>query len=265
LLRRLEYEFSDDRDEAVLKFDKKLGRAELQGAGGSDLEPTPYRIFTSEDSARSEIGQHILTFDAEGRLIQRVYEKLGGGAKAADALGAYGQAYRYNGLGLVDRVVNTDEDRPTLIGKSGVAAQKWVYDHQGVNIVVEWNGPDGALVENGLGYARLAATTDAHGNVVEARYFGADGKLALSKHEGIAGIVRTLNDHGQLVAESCFGLDGKPTVNKAWGAASTAGRYDAHGDLLEIAYFGLDSQPAVNRQNGAARASQHCRNELFRL
>ncbi len=252
-IRRLTYDFSEEGDRAVAKSDRTLGQAEMQGAGGADLEPVANREMRSADATHSQIGQHILTFDAEGRVIRRVFERLGGGARAADARGAYGAVYQYDPNGLVARQADLDEAGQEFSDRRGVAALKFFYDDKGDMTAAEWVDAAGRPAPNSRGVARVAARYDAHGNIVDSVYFGADGAPTLATDEGVARIATGYDEFGDQIEESYFGVDGKPILNKANGAARVTARLDARGDAVENAFFGLDGQPVVNKANGAAR------------
>ena len=64
VLREISYEFTEDRSEGFAKFDRRLGVAERQASTGSDIGLGTRS--EKEVSARSNIGQHRLVFDANG-------------------------------------------------------------------------------------------------------------------------------------------------------------------------------------------------------
>jgi hypothetical protein len=104
----------------------------------------------------SNISQHRLFFDAEGRLVRRLFEPVGGGTTVADSSGVYGRLYSYGPLGLATSVRNLDASGDVLIDRLGVAEIRREYDGKGRAIKVSWHDAGGAFArqqpERGRGF-----------------------------------------------------------------------------------------------------------------
>ena len=95
-LRQLQYRFSEDKRSGVVLFERDLGQAERQSAGGTALGS----VKGDKSGRKGSVGQHRLVFDGTGLVTERWFEPVGGGASVADETGAYGRAYRYSAAGL---------------------------------------------------------------------------------------------------------------------------------------------------------------------
>jgi MTH538 TIR-like domain (DUF1863) len=283
-IREISYKFGDDRSEAIAAFDHDLGVAERQSAEGSTLGLHGTTHTTSH--FRTNIGQHRLSFDAQGHLLRRAFEPVGGGITVADAIGAYGRLYTYGALNLVETLRNLDMRGEVLVEKSGLTGQRHWFSSRGDLARVEWfneksepranvqgfasvvldrdakgnivredyrNEAGAPAIRRDRRFASLSQAYDARGNEVEESYFGLDGKPAFDK-DGYARVARGYDERGNKVEEAYFGLDGKPAANKD-GVARTTNRYDARGNEVEKAGFGLDGKPALDK-DGYARVAR---------
>src|SRR5208337_1289783 len=177
-LRRISYDFSDDRREAIARFDRNLGVAERQSAEGSTLG-LKAPLKQGEVSTHSNIGQHRLSFDAQGLLSRREFEPVGGGASVADALGAHGRTYQYSANGLPVRIGNLDALGNPLIEKSGIASNRRSYDARGDLTSVEWLDAKENLRANEQWFAKAVLVRDANGNIEKAYYLNETGALTV--------------------------------------------------------------------------------------
>ncbi len=250
-VRRLSYEIQRDRLTGVVRFKYDIGMADRQRAGAAALGTT-VRVNSQEES-RSAIGQHRLTFDGEGLVVERRFEPLGGGAVSADANGAYGRSYRYSPDGLPVSVRNLDAVGDSIVEKNGVAEIRRLFDRNGRLTAIEWRGKDGALVPNDQLVARIVFERDDLGRVVHSREENSTSALVLSKDRGIAATSYAYDARGNDVEEIFLGLDGKPILRRDIGVARLTSAYDERGNTIEGVYFGLDGKPILRKDIGAAR------------
>ena len=252
LLRRIVYEFSADKRTAVARFSRELGVAERQRADGSLLGS----VRTDSNSQRAAIGQHRLRFDSEGRLLERLYEPVGGGAQAMDAQGVYGRTYRYNAQGLIESLRNLDAAGDTHLEKTGVAELRLVRNKIGRLVEARWLDKNGALVVNDDQYSRALYLRDGEGRNVAKEYFDINGKPTLSKRDGIVKTTWARDTRGQVIEQAYFGLDGKPILTKDFGIAKSNFTYDARNNLTEETYFGIDGEPILTKHAGVAKITR---------
>ncbi|MGA7329462.1 MAG: TIR domain-containing protein [Rhodomicrobium sp.] len=244
-LRRLTFEFSEDRRTGIVRFDSDIGVAELQRAEGGSLGSVK-SSWEDTDSKRTNIGQHRLLFDGAGYLLERRFEALGGGAQASDAAGAYGRSYRYGALGLAESIRNLDAVGDTLIDKSGVAEVRHSYDAKGRLLTVNWYNKSGHPVNNERLFARASFTRDALDRLIIGESFDADGKPAPVRDWNYAKILHVYDARGNVVEDAFFAADGKPTLHKD-GYAFDRLKYDERGNVIESAFFGIDGRPTLNK------------------
>ncbi|MGO9171372.1 MAG: TIR domain-containing protein [Rhodomicrobium sp.] len=248
-LRQLQYRFSEDKRHGVMLFERDLGEAESQAAGGMSLAS----VAGDQSGRRGSVGQHRLTFDGTGLVIERSFEPVGGGATIADATGAYGRTYRYSAAGLAISVRNLDSVSDTLIEKSGVAEVRRSYDPMGRLIDAEWRTKTGGLAQNDLHFARVVFERDGDGRISATRYEDEEGRPALRKDWGVARVTNVYDARGNAVENAYFGIDGQPALRKDLGFSRGTSVYDARGNNVEQAYFGTDGKPALRKDWGVAR------------
>ena len=287
-LREHHYTFDDDRTVGVVRFERDIGQSERQTAGSTRLG-SPMELIrrgrTGTVQRRAAIGQHRLRFDGSGLLLERRFEALGGGKSIPDDQGAYGQAYRYGALGLIESIRNLDAVGDTLIERTGVAEFKRQYDESGRLVVVSWFDKAGRPVFNDqhfarlevlrndfgqaiqlsyldtagrptlhrlYGVARVAHTYDARGHQQTRATYGADGRPILSKRLGAAKVIRTVDERGNETSILMLGIDGKPVRDKRFGIAEVRIRYDDQGNRVEESSLGPDGLPALRRGSEVA-------------
>ena len=137
-LRQIDYDFSEDRHQAIARFDRNFGVTERQSTQGSALGLQSPDADGS--SNHSSIGQHRLSFDAKGLLMRREFEPVGGGASVADGLGAYGRRYEYSTAGLPQVIRNLDATGKPLVEKSGIVSQGRSYSAGAI-----WRASNGSM------------------------------------------------------------------------------------------------------------------------
>jgi hypothetical protein len=251
-LRQVSYTYSDDRRQAIARFDGGFGVDEGQAGAGSRLGLAAYG--TQEVPQRSQIRRHLLSFDAAGRLLRRDFLPATGFTTIADAVGSHGRVYAYDDEGLPARMRNLDGQGNTLIEKSGAAERLFVYDKRGDMVTGAWLGRDGQLRANEQNFARFVWTRDRVGNIVEEGRYTKAGYLIARTDLGVAGDRNTYDARGNLVDQSYFDASRYRTLNKNQGIARSTGRFDERGRVIEIAYFGLNGEPVLDKTDGVARA-----------
>ena len=175
-LRNVSYKFTENRRQAVAEFDRRFNISERQLAGGSDFGLSVWG-FRQVIEQRSEIGQHLLSFDGMGMLMRRAFQPVrGDGSTMADAVGSFGRAYEYDDVGLPIRMRNLDVYGNTLVEKSGIAGQRRVYDG-GRLVSVEWLDRTSKLHANQKNFARVAMTYSGIGNIIDIADYTAAGTL----------------------------------------------------------------------------------------
>ncbi len=249
-LRQIGYEFSADGRQAIARFDRNFGEAERQSAEGTSLS-----LAISDAGAvakRSSIGQHRLHFDAQGRLLRRDFERVGGGAKAADAAGAFGRAYEYGENGLPNVIRNLDARGETLVEKTGIAGIRRAYDALGDITSIEWLDAKGNPAANLQGFARLILMRETNGNVVKESYVNVADTPILRRDRLFSIASNSYDERGNHIESAFFGTDGKSVLNKN-GYAAVSIRYDMRGNVIEHIFLGTDRK-LILRKEGYARA-----------
>ena len=183
-LRQISYEFSADRTQAVARFDLSFGVAERQSASGSALALEAHS--SGNETRRSSIGQHRLSFDAQGLIVRRAFEPVGGGASVADATGAYGRIYECSASGQTRTIRNADALGDPLIEKSGVASLRRSYGERGELTALEWFDAAGEPRANAQWFAKVVFERGASGNVDKEIHLDEHGAITLRRDRQFA-------------------------------------------------------------------------------
>lgn len=244
--------------------------------------------FAADDGRRSQISQYGLAFDAAGLLKQRLYLSVWG-TPVRDSAGSFGRAYTYTPAGQIAAIYELDAKASILASRTGIASLARSYDRSGLVTSAIWRNITGHPTMNPHGYAELQFERDTHGNPVQTKYQGKDGKPVLRSDTGYAALICRYDDagncreytyvstrgrpiaakgsniarsvqnfdtQGHVVDERYFDTAGQPALAGNVGAARVASRYDRSGNLTGSDYFGLDGKPVLNKPVGAARIRQ---------
>lgn len=221
-------------------------------------------------------------YDQRGKKVREERVGLDGALVVDSSVGYAGRSWRYDGTsGLETACQNYGADRKPICCKKGWARREYVHDKNG-NVVSElWFDADDEPVpvdaEDDVCYYRR--TYDDGGRLVSIRYYGADGKLCVSKGNGSAGYDQTIEetDDGHIERIAYVGVDGLPCKSRngsyrgvfgkdrndnpvlvEWlgedgrlvavdtdGEAGCRQKWDAFGNELSREYFGVDRKPIM--------------------
>jgi YD repeat-containing protein len=293
--------------------DGKLSEATLLDAPGKEHLQIEYNFanngvlttrFTTQDDAghssaaelrtvsawlggaerKSDITQHLVEFDGNGRVFRREFQNSRG-YTAKDTLGSAGRIYEYydngqlavvgysgelgdnitlkNGIHQVSFQYNTqnhrsgwrieDKSKHLIIGDFGYAKRTQTYDDRGNLIEQAYWGADDALIPNNNGYAKYAQAYDEQGNLIEWTYLGIDDAPILNK-KGYAKVTQAYDEYNNVIEQAFWDTDNTPVLG-ARGYAKVTQVYDEHGNVIEQAYSGTDDGPILNK-NGYAKLTQ---------
>jgi hypothetical protein len=250
-LRQVSYRYSDDRQQAIARFEGGFGGDEGQTGAGSRLGLAANN--TSEETQRSTIHRHRLSFDAQGQLVRREFLPATGDRTVADALGSHGRAYDYNAAGLPIRMRNLDSQSNTLVDKWGNAEQRFAYDRRGDLVAGQWLDRDGHLHANEQNFARFVWTLDSAGNLVDERLYTAAGSLTARTDLGVTHSTQKFDGRGNNIDERFFDSGGHPVISLGSGVAGQTHRYDARGNVLDVSFIGLKGELILRKDSGVAR------------
>jgi hypothetical protein len=256
LVRRIEFQFSEDGQQAITRFDKSLGMADRQRAAASGLAMS---ADDRKDGGRADIGQHRLFFRSDGLLERRIFEPVGGGVSVGDALGVHGRSYEYNELGLPSRIRNLDVGGRTLPDQAGAASVRREYDGRARLVLVEWQNASGMPVRNADLFASAALERDGVGNVAEIRLRDASGKPTLSKKDGYASMRRRYDERGNAIEHSFHGLNEELVPQKDLGAPIIRFTFDDRGNRIEGMVYGVDELPMLGKSGTFRSVRKHDR------
>lgn len=241
-VRRLSYDFSPDRSEAVFRIENGVGRAELF-AGDATMRDFGVQIEQpgGDDVQHSNVGQHRLTFDSSGLAVREIFEPLQGGSPVADANGVAGRAFAYDHDGNLSEIRNLGLDgRPDQTPGKAVLIS-FGYDRLGQIQSQERRSASGVLVAGLDGVARITGARDRYGNQTERRTFDANGAPVGSGDWGAARQGMRYDQHGNLIEAQFFGVDGRLANVGDERAAIYRFQYDDRGRVTETAVYGADS------------------------
>lgn len=197
-------------------------------------------------------GYHLLRreFDYKNRVTREIYFDT----KMERVLAAGGFAERRNSYDEYD--YNNGESFYGADGKriavGGRARWEARHDAHGRILQIKFFGTDDRPVVMADGFASWTATYTASGRPLETRYFGTDGK-PIRLREGHAVIRRSYDDKDNLSTQAYFDDRDQPCAGPD-GVARSTWRSDDKGRTTEAAHFGTDGKPIVSKQ-GYARVT----------
>jgi YD repeat-containing protein len=244
-LRTFSYQFSPNRQEGVLRFELAFGVAERDSANIGSMET----LFRSSEKKHSEIGQHRLHFDYEGRLVRRSFEAIGGGMAACDSLGVCGKRYKYDEVGQQIEMVNTTADGQ-LLPTAGLPVIVRVTRNKGEVIQVQWVDGDGNLSPNKAGVAQVNLQRDNNGNIVQESFSDAAGKPVIDTEWGYAIKSYRYDAHGNMIEGRYRGPDGQNILKSPSAVHMHRQTFDGNGRSTEQRTFGLDGELATDSRSG---------------
>ena len=201
-------------------------------------------------ASKSEITQHIVQRDSNGRVKKRLFLNSSG-ANVQDGDGLYGFGYEYDNSGrqtvqwYLFRDGNEFLCHPNKIGVAGVR-----YEYMGRNMrKIEYVNQNGSPVVGPYGWMVIESDFDKNDNLIKSQRCDESGKI-MSGKSGYAEVHSTYDAQGNKMKELYFGVDGKPTLLKD-GYAGWEAKYDGQGNVTDMRFFGIDGKPALNK-NGVA-------------
>lgn len=278
LLRTSLWRSTADPLERIISYEDEDGNAERLASGSTDFSRA------ADQGIMTDIGQHRLTFDENGRLIDRAFQAVGGGAMR-DSNNVYGRSYAYDNRGLITEIHNRDANGEPLASRTGIAGMRRAYDRSGDLIEVSWIDVAGNLIPNErekaarIVYERtngnIARTSyfdtsgnqtvnaaasvsqiewvrDAFGEIIERRHLDRAGNLIASRDRGYATAKYELNADGQLISESYFDPQGDPALIRDRGYARLEFAYDDQNRVTRESYFGIDGASILSQDLGVA-------------
>jgi TPR repeat protein len=148
-----------------------------------------------------------------------------------------------NEYGDIESKLCLDQSEKLAVMNYVQAAQiKNTYDAFGYRSSQAYYGVDGMPVVNVNGYAKVVLKYDTRGNVLEERFFGADGELAHSDINSPLIRGNSYDSRGKLIEESLFWGDEKRT--KINGVEKAKYKYDNLGRRIEVEFFDKFDKPA---------------------
>lgn len=209
------------------------------------------RVRHTDGEAGTRIG-----YDQRGKKVCEERVDLNGRRVIDASTGFAGRSWRYdetNGWETVCRNYGTDGE--PICCKQGWARREYVYDRNG-NVVSElWFDAkdERAMVdgENGVCYKRR--TYDDRGRLISIRYYGADGKLCVSKGDGSAGYDQTIEEteDGRVERIAYVGVDGLPCKSRN-GSYKGVFERDRNGNLLLVEWLDENGRLVTVDSDGEA-------------
>jgi YD repeat-containing protein len=247
VVRRASLQFLPDRSLAIARFEREFGVTERERANGGGVET----IFRADATSRSQIGQHRLRFDPQGRLVARIFEPVGGGAPLADARGSFGRLYRYDDRGRRVAMVSASEQGTAAEGAPGqpVAVHATWDDHDEIASVT-WRDSGGHPARNQGGVAGVNIRRDAWGSMVEETFVDVRGAISISETWRYAIKRYEYDTFGRLEEATTHDAQGRPLL--AHGIFRARYVRNGQGRPVEERYFDEKNLPAQSRRSGCA-------------
>ena len=202
-------------------------------------------------SSKSDITQHLLLRDLNGRVVQRLFLNPYG-VNVADGDGICGFKYEHDGMGRM-----TAQRYLFLIGerfecranKKGIVGKAYQYKNRVMN-KVEYVDLQGRPSIGPRGWKICEGRFDEYDNNIESSFLDESGHRVLESN-GIAGCKTTYDGRGDMIARTYTGTNGMPVLHKE-GFSELRWEYDERGRQTKVSCFGVDGKPALHK-NGYAQ------------
>ena len=232
-----------------------VNKGQLGFAYGA-TQATTFNPVMDPMSGKSEITQHLVQRDANGRVTQRLFLNLSGG-NVPDGDGLYGFSCEYDDLGRQTAqwyLFREGDGFSRRANKKGVAGRK--YEYAGRNMRKSaYVDPEGRPVTGLHGWMVCIDEFDEFDNNTRSTFCDEKGNVTLCA-SGIAGYTAVYDSSGNLTNISFFGIDGKPTLHKD-GYAELRQEYDVRGNMTKVSYFGVDGRPTLHKDGIAGLRAEY--------
>lgn len=188
--------------------------------------------LTSQDGIfeRSRISRHLLTYDENGYLIEKMYAGFQN-AKRCDADRIYGIQYKHDCQGRVIEEQFIGMDGKTKGNNFGLAIKLFAYDDNDNWVTVTYLNSERKQSHDGNNCSVVKLEYDQWGNRIKETYYCLDGTPALRTDIGGYGYSYVFNEKGNRIKQTTLGHDFQPAYNKN-GYVSQLLTYDDNGYLV---------------------------------
>lgn len=142
------------------------------------------------------------------------------------------------------------EGRLTYV--DGIAGKEYVNDNHGNTLEDKPIGTDGKLAPN---YLVTKKKYDKYGNCTEEALFDASGPDCNSV--GVHKYAYAYNSRNDLTEERFYGTNGKLAINTNINAAIRRREYNEKGEPVKLAYFGTDCKPCVGDEGWSSKTVEY--------
>jgi YD repeat-containing protein len=244
LEKRIELSNESGVTNGLLQFYSREGRL---GKAFMISSPT---MAVDKASAKSEIAQHLVQRDRNGRVTQLLFLNLSD-ANVADGDGIYGFSYEYDDRGRQTAqwyLFRNGDGFERRVNKTGVAGKR--YEYSGRNMCrTEYVDTEGRPATGPHGWKACVDSFDSSDNNTESWFFDDKGNKTLCSN-GYAGCLTQYDEQGNMIRLLYVGVDGEPTLHKD-GTASVRWEYDERGNMVSASYFGADGLPTLHKDGFA--------------
>ncbi len=239
------WDYSDDLHYVWFKATKRGGIAASSYARtrvkNVDMIPE-----MGEEEKKSAIVGWELSYDAQGRIVQKLYLNRRE-EPALDAEGIAGIAYDYDDRGQVRKMTFVGIDRKPTSICCGAASQVFQYTTEGYRQATAWLDEESAPSLNPDGWGRAEFRFDPWGNETHCAFFGEDGAPCVDATLGVAAWNAQFDERGNRTISAYIGADGNPCFTKD-GYSIQKRQFDEYGNEIGCGFFAADGSPCLHKE-----------------
>lgn len=203
---------------------------------GNEVE----RVFFNEKDEICEVdggyARLVRTYDEHGHLASDRYYNVNGQLVKVGNSAGNDYVNDVRGNTLVHMPIGPDGNQA-----AGLLETRYKYDkYDNVTEIAYFD--HGAAVVNYDNIHKTVKAYDSRNQEIEAKYYGVDGNLTLSKKDGIAILRNEFDQKGNRVKAYYYGTDSKPIESKEGWASSTY-EYNAFGYVTKQCFFDIKGGP----------------------
>lgn len=212
-----------------------------------------YKGNASAFDEKSRISRYLLTYDEDGRLVERRYVGLQN-VPAGDKDNIYGQRYKYDSEGRKTEEEFIGADGNTTCNGNGLAIKVYTYDENDDWTSVTYLNAERNGSHDGNNCSVVRLEYDDYGNRVKESYYSMDGSPAIRTDINVAGLKYVYNEKGFQVGTSYFGVDGTMAYSNE-GIVSVRDSFNADGFIVHRDMLDENGEPALYNKNGECYSS----------
>jgi serine/threonine protein kinase len=202
---------------------------------------------------KSRISRYLLTYDDQGRIIERRYAGLQN-VPACDKDNVYGIRYKYDDRGHVIEESYVGADGAITSNQDGLAIKVFGYDEQDDWISIQYLNSERSGSHDGNNCSLVKIACDEYGNRIEETYYTLEGEPSIRTDMHVHGFRYEYDDRGNRIVQTCIGTNGD-VAYCTYGFVSVHSLYNEDGFNIQDDYYDENGEHIPYSESGSSYCS----------